>query len=158
MSGMFSASEVIQVAIKIEENGEEFYRGMAKKFSDKAAKDTFNSLADEEIKHRRIFEEMVSTVESYEPPESFPGEYFQYLRSYAQEHIFTKEKSAQLKIKQFEAVKEAIEFAIGMELDSIHYYTEAKSLVPQGQRVIIDKVIEEERRHYLKLTEAKKTL
>ena len=100
MSKMFNASEVLQFAIKIEENGEAFYLRMAKKVGDEGIKNTFNTLAEEEIKHRKIFEGMTSKIENYEPAESFPGEYFQYLRSYAEEHIFTKEKVAALDEKQ----------------------------------------------------------
>jgi len=153
---MFNASEVLQFAIKIEENGEEFYRNMAVKIDKDSIKNTFNFLADEEVKHREIFKEMISRVENYRPAESFPGEYFQYLRSYADEHIFTKAKTMKLKMEEINSALEAIRFAIEMELDSVHYYTEAKSLIPDSQRKTIDKIIEEERRHYLKLIEAKK--
>lgn len=43
------------------------------------------------------------------------------------------------------------------EIESILYYIDAKSLVPEGQRCEIDKIIDEERRHYLKLVDLKKT-
>jgi len=153
---VFSAYEVIQFAVKIEENGEEFYRQAAGKFNHKAIKDTFLTLADEEIQHRQIFAEIMAQVENYEPAESFGGEYSQYLRSYASEHIFTKEKTAKFQIAQIKAVAQAIDFAIEMELDSIHYYTEAKNLVPPAQRGIIDRIIEQELQHYLKLNQVKK--
>ena len=40
MSTMFNASEVLQFAIKIEENGEKFYRQMADKINNQATKNT----------------------------------------------------------------------------------------------------------------------
>lgn len=155
MSIFFNASEIIQFAIRIEENGEDFYRQMARKIKAENKKEVFNYLADEEIRHRQIFQDMISKVQEYQPPETYPEEYFLYLRAYADEHVFSKEKTGQLIASQIKTAKEAVKFAIDIEIDSILYYLEAKNFVPQGQREIIDKVIEEERRHYLKLLELK---
>jgi rubrerythrin len=149
------ASEVIQFAIRIEENGEAFYRQMAEKIKTKDIKDLFNRLANEEVSHRDIFQHMVSKIEQYEPMETYPGEYFAYLRAYADGHVFTKEKKGQLMARKIKTAKEALEFAIRAEIDSILYYMEAKNLVPEDQKGIIDKVIEEERKHYLKLVKMK---
>jgi len=158
MPKMFEASEILEFALRIEENGEAFYRSMAKKLKEKKIKETFDYLADEEAKHRKIFADLLSTVETYVPPESFPGEYFLYLRSYADEHIFSKEKTGQLMAKKIKTAKEAVKFALEIELDSILYYLEAKNLVPENQTAIIYKVADEERHHYLKLLEINKGL
>ncbi|MCM8798927.1 MAG: ferritin family protein [Candidatus Omnitrophica bacterium] len=155
MAKLFEVSEILEFAIRIEENGEVFYREMAKKIKKKEIKALFNWLADEEVRHRKIFEEMVSGVGKYEPAESYPGEYFAYLRAYVDEHIFTKEKKGKLMAGKIGSTKEAVKFAIGVELDSILYYLEAKNLVPESQRETIEKIVEEERRHYLKLKELK---
>jgi len=156
MANIFGASEILEFAIRIEENGETFYREMSKKLKQKEFKDLFGYLADEEIKHRKTFEEMLSKIESYQPPESYPGEYFAYLKAYADEHIFTKEKKGSLMAKKIKTAKEAIDFAISIELDSILYYLEAKNLVPLHEREVINKIVEEERNHYLKLYNIKK--
>jgi len=42
------------------------------------------------------------------------------------------------------------------ELDSILYYHEVKNLVPAAQHEAIEKIIEEERKHYTTLLEMKK--
>ncbi len=158
MKEFFNASEILEFALRIEENGEQFYRLMAEKFSTKEIKNIFNYLADEEVKHKQIFKDMLSKVEPYQPPQSYPDEYFLYLRSYANEHIFTKEKTGQLMAKKIKTAQEAIKFAIAVELDSILYYLEARNLVPEQQRTTIDKVADEERRHYLRLQEVKRGL
>ena len=49
-------------------------------------------------------------------------------------------------------------FAIRREIDSINYYNEIKSFVPEEQRNLVEEIIEEERRHFLKLSEFKKKL
>ena len=154
---LFEPSEVFQFAIRIEENGENFYRQMAQKFEDEKVKELFSFLADEETKHKKIYAGMVSKMEKYEPFESYANEYFAYLRAYADNIIFTEEKLKE-KMSEIEDVNSAIDFAMGTELDSILYYQEVKNLVPENQRNVIDKIIEEERRHYVKLSDIKKLI
>ncbi|MCM8792780.1 MAG: ferritin family protein [Candidatus Omnitrophica bacterium] len=158
MNKFFEPSEILEFAIRIEENGEKFYRQISKRFKPKEVKETFNYLADEEIKHKKIFESLLSKIEDYQPPQSYPEEYFLYLRAYADGYIFTKEKKAQVMAKKIKSIKEAIDFALQIELDSILYYLEAKNLISSGQVSILNKVIDEEHRHYLKLSEMKKNL
>jgi len=156
MAIFFSPSEIFQFAIKIEENGEAFYRKMSNKFKDSQTKELFLYLADEETKHKQKFKEMLSEIEDYQPPQSYPEEYFLYLKSYADEHIFSQEKTAYFMSEEKIAPKKIIEFALDIEKDSILYYLEAKNLVSPSQKDKLDKIIEEERKHYLKLLEVKK--
>jgi rubrerythrin len=148
---VFQPSEVFQFAIRIEEGGEKFYREMAKRLADAEVKSLFSALAEEEVKHKKIYAGMVAKIEEYEPFESYPGEYFAYLRAYADNIIFTPKKMED-EMKKIKDVSAALKFAIDRELDSILYYQEIKNLVPQNQRGLIDKIIEEERRHFVKLT------
>jgi len=149
------ASEVFEVAIKIEENGEKFYRHAATLTEDADTKAMFTHLAEEEVKHKQTFQGMLSRVEDYQPTESYPGEYLAYLKTYAEGLIFSPEK-LEAEFAKVTTASDAIDFAIQREIESILYYIEAKNLVPQNQRDQIDRIIEEERRHYLKLVGAKK--
>jgi rubrerythrin len=155
--GNFKASEFLQVAIRIEENGEKLYRHASTLTDDPKIKDLFAFLAGEETKHKRIFKEMVSKMETYEPPETYPGEYFAYLRAYADSLVFSPEEVEE-ELEDIYDVDEAVEFAMEREIESILYYLEAKSLVPKGQAEALDKVVSEERGHYLKLVELKRSL
>ncbi len=148
---VFEPSEVFQFAIKIEENGEKFYRKMAEKFNDPKVQELFSYLADEEIKHKRIYEGMVEGIEKYEPFESYPGEYFEYLRAYADKIIFDA-KAFDEQQKKITDLMTAINVAMDNEVASILYYHEIKNLVPKNQRGSIDKIMEEERRHFLALS------
>ena len=130
---------------------------MAQKFDDPKVKELFSFLADEEIKHKKIYEEMVSKIEKYEPFEAFPGEYFAYLRAYADKIIFTQKKFDE-EIAKIKDINAALDYAINAESDSILYYQEVKNLVPENQRKIIEGIIEEERRHFVKLSENKRTI
>ena len=149
-------TEVVQFAIRIEENGEKFYRKIAAAIGDKKIRDLFTFLADEEVKHKEKFEKMLSEVEKYEPSEAYPPEYFAYLRAFANNIIFNVGIDKDLPEKPHPV--SALDFGIRREADSIAYYQETRGLVPADQRNLIDKIIEEERKHLLKFSELKKTL
>jgi rubrerythrin len=148
---VFEPSEVFQFAIRIEEGGEKFYRGMASRIENTEVKSLFAALADDEVRHKKTYQGMVSKIEEYEPVESYPGEYFSYLRAYADNIIFTPQRMEE-EMKKIKDAASALKFAIDRELDSILYYQEVKNLVPKNQRSEIDKIIEEERKHFMKLT------
>jgi rubrerythrin len=149
---LFELGEVFQFAIRIEESGEKYYTEMVRKIDDAEVKTMFTALASEEVKHRRTYEGMLSKIENYEPIETYPGEYFAYLRAYADNVIFTPKKLSE-EMKKIDDVPSALKFAIDRELDSILYYQEVKNLVSPSQRGLVDKIIEEERRHFVKLTQ-----
>jgi rubrerythrin len=150
------ASEILQFAIKIEENGEEFYRKVADTIENEKINKLFMLLADDEIRHKEIFEGMLPEIEKYEPLEMYPPEYFAYLRAYADNIIFKKgmEKILPQNINPVSV----LDFGIRMELDSIAYYQETKNFVPKREQDVIDRIIEEERKHFVKLSELKKSL
>jgi len=154
---LLSASEVIQFAVRIEENGFDFYRTFTDKLTSKKEKEIFQFLADEEAKHLKTFETMLKKVESFEPPTSYPDEYFAYLKAYSENLIFTKDK-LEKEVEKIKSGKQACEFGIRRELDSILYYQEIKPFVPEKERDHIDTIISEERKHFLKLTDLKKAM
>jgi rubrerythrin len=156
MSLFFSAAEIVQFAIRIEENGEAFYRAMAQKIKTPEIQGMFIKLADEEVAHRKIFSEMLPKVKDYALPAGDNDEFLSYLKAYADEHVFTDKKKASVAAEAINSARQALEFAIDIEMDSIVYYLEAKNLVPDDQKKIVDKVVEEERRHYMTLTALKK--
>lgn len=154
----FKASEIFEIALQVEKHGEKFYRHAATICDDEKIKEMFEFLANEEIKHRKTIDGMLSKIEHYEPPEKYPGEYCKYLTAYAENQVFS-DKEFDEKMKEIDTVADAIEFAIEKEIQSILYYMEMRNLVPEGpQRKEIDRLVEEERRHYLRLNEAKRTL
>jgi len=150
------ASEVLQFAIKIEENGWAFYKKFADATDNEKIRELFILLADDEIEHEKTFRAMLPEIEKYEPQEIYPEEYFSYLKAYANNIVFKKGIEEELEGKMETA--SVLDFAIRMELDSIAYYQETKNFVPEKQKNIIDKIIEEERKHFLKLSNFKNTL
>lgn len=156
MGVFFDASEIFQFAVRIEENGEKFYRDIAERSGPGEIRELFSYLAGEETVHRKTFLGMLGKVEKYEPPETYPGEYFQYLRSYADNLIFSGDTEKQMTCSKDMAC--VFDFAIRRELDSIMYYMETKNFVKDTQHKVIDRIINEERKHFVRLTEMKNKL
>ena len=89
---VFAASDIVEVAIRIEENGVNFYKFAEQIAKQEDAKKLFAGLAQAEVAHKRTFEKIFAEMEKYDPPEQYAGEYSEYLRSYVDNNlIFTKE-------------------------------------------------------------------
>lgn len=155
--GVFEVSDIFEVAIRIEENGIDFYRHAAQIATDEKAKKMFSYLADEEVKHKTIFKEMLSQIEKHEAPESYPGEYGAYLRDYVDHNVVFTREAMKSELSRAKDTLSAINFAIRNELDSILYYHEIKRFVSESQHASIDKIIDEERKHFETLSETLKT-
>jgi rubrerythrin len=154
MADLFQASEILEVAISIEENGEAFYREIAGKRKDAVSAGFFRKLADDEVRHSAIFSKMLNDRGKYEPEsESYVGEYAAYLRAFADHHVFNKENAGHGAASRMRSMKEILNFAIRIELESIVFYMDLKQDVFKEHGETINKIIDEERGHYNLLSE-----
>lgn len=151
----YNASEVFQFAIRIEENGRIFYSKFADKAEDQDTRALFEFLAEEEVNHARVFRDLLKRFESYEPQEQYPEEYFEYLGAFA-DHILFGRDDFDAVMGTIDRAEEALQFAIQQELESILYYLELKKYVPEGEQNLIEKIVEQERSHFFKLTKLQK--
>jgi rubrerythrin len=146
---IFAASDVLQFAIRMEENGRLFYHKAAELAGNGVAKKLFEFLASEEETHKKTFEEILAHSDVNLPTEDYPGEYLSYLRQYIDDKIFfSNEKELSKNID----IASALDFAIRREMDSILYYSELKGFLTTEEVKIIDKIIEEERKHFAQLS------
>ena len=156
--GVFTASDIMEVAIRIEENGVNFYKFAEQIAKKEDEKKLFAQLAQAEVAHKKTFEKLFAGMEKSNLPESYEGEFGEYMRSYVDNNlIFTKEVMDK-QLSKITNTSEALDFAIQRELDSILYYHEIKKLVPAAQHDAIEKIIEEERKHFQSLTAMKKCM
>ena len=155
----FKASEIVGFAVRIEENGEFFYKALAGLAETADVRAVFEFLASEERKHMMTFKKLLDSVGEYKPPvESYPGEYELYAKALVDEHIFTKEKAGELMAKRASGEMEGIEIGIGLEKDSIIFYEEMRNYVPKSEHRVIHKVIDEEKDHLRKLVDMKRKI
>ena len=158
MVNIFAGSEIVELGIQIEKNGRDFYNALVKLSKNQRAKETFKYLAGEEEKHIAVFRKILDSVHKYEPPESYPGEYFAYMNALASEYVFTQEHKGDETAKRTKSDKEAINLGIGFEKDSILFYEGMKKVVPPYDHKIVDELIIQEQDHLRQLSNLKKSL
>ena len=150
-TSMFRASEILEMAIRIEKQGIDFYTSCLEAELDEKVADVFRYLIEQEHHHINTFKTMREDLEDYELPESYAGETGGYMDSFVNEAIFFSPKEASEKVKSLSDPLQAIDFGIRFENRSINFYEEMKEIVPESEGEKIDGVIEQERRHIERL-------
>lgn len=155
---LLGAGELLKFAVMIEENGEKFYRAWAEKAESEEQKKFFNHLADEEIKHKKLFEELKAKVGEYKVDEvDIQGQYDAYLRTFTEEVLFNG-KSQEAEMAKVSDMKAAVDFAMKQELDSLLFYTDLKNFVPKEHEDAVERIKQEERKHFTDLAVFKKKI
>ena len=155
MSIFFSGGEILEMAMGIERNGITFYDTLAEKTTDPDICSLYRYLSDEEKKHLMSFLNMTGTEGKYEPAESCPGEYMQYLKSLIDSAVFTDNDDARRLAENAVSNYNAIDIGIEAEKDSILFYSELRNIVRVPDREIVDSIIEAEKDHLRQLSEFK---
>ncbi|MBP7087870.1 MAG: ferritin family protein [Candidatus Omnitrophica bacterium] len=152
MSKDFSPQEILKIAIRVEENGKNLYQSLEDKAKKDELKALWRYLKEQEKIHRQTFQEMLDNIKDYVIYEFNPGEYQAYLRAIASEYIFTQEL-VERKIKEgFGSDSEALKFGIFIEKESILTYTALKEYITTDKQSVLDKIIDEEKWHLVKLS------
>ncbi|NMA01473.1 MAG: ferritin family protein [Clostridia bacterium] len=132
--------EYFEMAIKMEVDGEKFYKEQANKNQDNATYQIFTYLAQEEQKHARLIEKMQKKLSIDPTPEIDLTEY---------KHPFQELKDFQLDIKTIPEQLDVYRLALEMEKKSIDFYQDilTKTKNPEGKK-IINFLILQEKSHY----------
>src|SRR4030042_3348971 len=131
---VFEASDIVEVAIWIEENGANFYRYAVQIAGKEEVKTLFRHLADEEMKHQQTFTEILAGMDPSLPPEGYDGEYAAYLHSYVDNRLVFKTDALAGETDKIRDEASAFDFAIRREPDSILYYREIREFLPADRR------------------------
>lgn len=157
MSFYLDVSEILQFAIYVEQNGYEFYTEIAKKFDDLKLLNLLHLLAEEEQNHERSFKIMKEKGGEFIPIESYSGEYEAYMKQYLNSFAPKSSQAMKERLANVNSLNSALDMGIGLEKDSIIFYSTLKGLVPQDSQKILDQIIQEEVKHLLKLSHFKIT-
>lgn len=158
----FSAKEILEMALRIEENGVEFYTQAGNASKSKKLKELFTFLAEEEKKHIIIFGEMDRSVKDDDTKPDTLDPYLDetslYLKALANSRIFTNKNEGKRLAGKVRNEEEALQTAINMEKDSILFYYELHSAITNKDKAILGSIIEEEKKHLRKLIALQKNL
>ena len=154
----FSGKEILEMVVRIEENGLDFYNNAAKSVKSDSVKEAFTFLASEEVKHVEFFsglKEAIGEEDSYSIFDPYLEEESMYIRALADTNIFVEADRGREMAEKMKSDSEAIDWAIGFEKDSVLFYNELLSMVREKDRPLIHSIITEEKKHIAKLTSIK---
>ena len=151
MSITYSATEIVNMAIAIEENGMAFYNAMATMAGDKKSKEVYNYLAKEEVGHKVLFQKMFDKLSIPEMTPSEEEEYNSYFKALTSSRVFKKDINVEEIIKEAGDEKGALDMAINFEKDSILFFYELMEKAIESEKKSVELVIKEEKDHLAKL-------
>jgi rubrerythrin len=143
----YSGQEIIEIAVRIEKNGNEFYTEAAGNMKqNNEIKGLFLDLADKEVMHIATFLNLAERFEA-ENFEINMDEASDYINHLADQHIFGKTGAGVELAKNVSTPREALEIAYKFENDSVTFYTELEKRTESDSKKIIRQIIEEEKEH-----------
>ncbi|MFH1421958.1 MAG: ferritin family protein [Planctomycetota bacterium] len=155
----FSADEVIEVAVKIEENGSKFYLTCANNIKDDNLKKVFKHLANEENRHMDIFHNLFEKLRNKKiDNEIYTEEANTYMTALSDSRVFSSESEVVKFARGTKDVLSLLSYAIGAEKDSVLFYLELLPLTTDADKEIVESIIKEEKKHIVELTSLKKEI
>jgi rubrerythrin len=143
----YTGLEIIEIAVRIEENGEDFYKAAAEMIKESPdIKGLFYDLAEKEIHHIAVFQKLADKFEA-ETFEFNKDESSDYIGHLADTHIFGKKDAGAELAKTVTTPKQALEIAFKFENDSVHFYEELMKRSSGDSKKLVARIIEEEKEH-----------
>jgi rubrerythrin len=133
----------LELAMKMEKDGEIFYRELTEKVVNPGFREIFNQLADDEVKHYRLFESM-----QQQSPELFVETVIMQSAGNVFKQMIAKDGLKNLDTSQLELYQKAME----LEKKSQEFYLEkASETADKNQSQLFQKIAGEEEKHYFLL-------
>ena len=156
MPELFSAAELINVAIREERTGATYYRALAEKTDSEELAKFALEVAAMEDEHERKFRDLLARVGQYEPRgESHEGEYSDYMAYMCEGRIFPTGKDGVELARSQPSDEAAVTTAMEMERNTLLFYHELLPFIAENDRHLIDDIIAEERKHVTDLAKFK---
>ena len=151
-----NSDELIEIAIKIENDGFHYYSKMADRANDPELTSLFSYLASEEKKHATDFISMkekmghteIKIPEMYESPDISL-----YLEALVEGKVFWTDLSVDDILDEIESEEQAVKHAISFEKDSVLFYNDILDLAILEKKDVslIREMIKQEKIHISKL-------
>lgn len=147
--------DVLEVAVRIERQGIQFYKKLSLNAKSPQTSDIFSFLAAEEEKHSGTFANMLEKLADYTPRYDYPGEYGLFLNYIASDILKRIEKANSF--QDAANTDEALDYAIEFEKETILFYLELDSEkeFSEENRIILGDIVNEEIKHWKKLVSMK---
>lgn len=148
---MFTIADIRDIAIQIEKNGEAAYRRAGEEAEDPALAEMFLFMADEEKRHRQWFESITGNTPLSKEEQAVEEMGRQLLKEMIAGQTFTMDEASLRAVDSFRAM---VQQAQVFEKDTVLFYEFLKGLIDDTQAAReLDRIIEEEQKHYAQLAE-----
>jgi rubrerythrin len=154
----FSADEVFEMGMDIEQNGEAYYRNAAALAKDAKVKAVFTDLMKQEHVHYETFKALrdklppKASLPTVADPES---EEYLYLDALVKSRLFNNVHEAESLAAKVGDEIEALRAALIFEKDTVLFFQTMKSMTDERLgRSDIDRLIEEEHKHIVRIAAA----
>jgi rubrerythrin len=154
MAVFFKSGELYRMAAAMERTGIAYYKGIAENTKDAGAKAVFKYLEEAEKRHLRTFKKLWNQSAKSSPPESYRGEYANYLRTLLKDLVFPTSGLARSRAARSTPLS-ALNTGIKAEKESILFYSGLLDVVHQDHKSALIKILGDEKRHLRRLMDYK---
>ena len=142
---MFTFLDVVDIAIKIEQNGERTYRKAAREVTNPDLAAMLNCLADQEADHVEWFAKLRAAAPEGELDSSLAEMGREMLRNTVGDKAFNLDEVDFTKIS---SLREMVEVAIDLEANTVLFYEMIAGFLQERDTIArVQAIIDEERRH-----------
>lgn len=146
---MFTITDIKNIAVQIELNGEKSYRKASLVVEDPTISATFERMADDEKNHADWFSKITSTKELTEEQREMEAVGKNLLQEMVKDRTFSMDSAS---LKKVENMEELLNESRGFEEDTILFYEMLSGFIEdQSTLDQLNEIIDEEKRHIQEL-------
>jgi len=154
----YELDDILFIAMKIEKNGEDFYRAVAKRTRNNKIKDLCTRLSNDEKEHGNIFLGIYNELKN--SMHDFSCRFLERIPSLAvvaDQQAFTDE-SIHAMLQQATSEASLLDAAHQSEEETIRFYEDLKTVVAEKYASVVDRIIGEEAGHKDKVSQLRQEL
>jgi rubrerythrin len=148
---MYSSEEIIEIAVRVETNGEQFYTESARK-AEGELKRLFNFLAEQEGMHMLKFESLRKYARDFVLPSDWV-EIEPYLNTIVESAFFIGNEKSLVRATQAKDPAKLLEFALQFEKETLLFFNEIKGFANEASRGVVAQIVGEEKRHIIMISD-----
>ena len=151
---MFSITEIIEIAVRLEKNGERVYREAIGQSKNPELNDLLLRMADEELEHADWFLALRDDIEKTQDRLQVKGMEASLIDDLIGKQTFSL---ADVDFSKIKNSKQLIDIFIEFEKDTILFYEMLKTFLVDEQTILhLEKIIQEESLHIEKLEDLRR--
>ncbi len=156
-AALFSAGQMIDIAIQTEQAGYAFYQAAVEATDSPQVRALCEWLAEEEKVHERVFQGMKENLEPQEMLGEWPGEKIEFINALVGSRFMPQPEEAEALVKDMSA-QGILDFALTFEKDTIIFFYEMREMVPDSAVDQVNEIIAEEKAHVSRILKAKASI